>query len=109
MPEPSQSKACYNCRRRRLRCDRSRPSCRKCYVAGEACLGYGTVLRWANAPAIRGKLAGHLPQEPQPWKGAPRSLSSGANDGPVLISSSLLDPLLVDLDRRARYYLHHCK
>ncbi|KAK3681116.1 acriflavine sensitivity control protein acr-2 [Podospora appendiculata] len=52
-----QSKACYNCRRRRLRCDKSRPSCYKCSSNGEECLGYGLVLRWANAPATRGKLA----------------------------------------------------
>ncbi|KAK4184970.1 putative acriflavine sensitivity control protein acr-2 [Podospora australis] len=51
------SKPCHNCRRRRLRCDRSRPFCHKCSVNGEECLGYGTVLRWANAPAVRGRLA----------------------------------------------------
>ncbi|KXX82506.1 Acriflavine sensitivity control protein acr-2 [Madurella mycetomatis] len=56
VPTAGQSKACYNCRRRRLRCDRSRPFCHKCSSSGEECLGYGTVLRWANAPAIRGKL-----------------------------------------------------
>ncbi|KAM0275919.1 hypothetical protein ACHAQH_007261 [Verticillium albo-atrum] len=52
------TKACHNCRRRRLRCDRSYPSCHKCTTAGQECLGYGKLYKWADGVASRGKLAG---------------------------------------------------
>lgn len=117
------SKPCYNCRRRRLRCDRSRPTCRKCWTSGEECLGYGTVLRWANAPAVRGKLVGELVvntaslnlsktvKEPSP---APTSVivtkgTEDRNQGCFFINPSLLDPLVVNgFTRKQRRYLHHC-
>lgn len=44
----STSKPCHNCRRRRLRCDRSWPSCHKCAVSGQECLGYGKVFVWTQ-------------------------------------------------------------
>lgn len=37
---------CHNCRRRRLRCDRSRPSCNKCSSSGRECLGYDKLFVW---------------------------------------------------------------
>ena len=49
---------CHNCRRQRLRCDRSYPHCNKCLLAGKECLGYGQLFRWTGAIASRGKLAG---------------------------------------------------
>lgn len=52
------SKKCHNCRRQRLRCDRSYPHCNKCLLAGKECLGYGQLFRWTGAVASRGKLAG---------------------------------------------------
>ncbi|KAK4460434.1 acriflavine sensitivity control protein acr-2 [Cladorrhinum samala] len=92
---PAQSKACHNCRRRRLRCDRSYPTCHKCSINGEECLGYGKVLRWANAPAVRGKLA---------------CKSSIHNESQVAtIQHSLIDPLLNRLDQKSRGYMHHCR
>lgn len=45
---PSTSKPCHNCRRRRLRCDRSWPICHKCAVSGQECLGYGKVFVWTQ-------------------------------------------------------------
>ena len=44
----SSGKPCHNCRRRRLRCDRSWPSCHKCAVSGQECLGYGKVFIWTQ-------------------------------------------------------------
>jgi hypothetical protein len=32
---------CHNCRKRRVRCDSSRPTCKKCALKGIECLGYG--------------------------------------------------------------------
>ena len=52
------SKACHNCRRRRLRCDRSYPGCGKCASRGIECLGYGQFFQWTGSVASRGKLAG---------------------------------------------------
>lgn len=52
------TKPCHNCRRRRLRCDRSYPHCHKCAAAGQECLGYGKLFRWTEGVASRGKLAG---------------------------------------------------
>lgn len=52
------NKRCHNCRRQRLRCDRSYPHCNKCVLAGKECLGYGQLFRWTGAVASRGKLAG---------------------------------------------------
>ena len=51
-------KACHNCRRQRLRCDRGYPYCSKCLLAGEQCLGYGQLFRWTGSVASRGRLAG---------------------------------------------------
>lgn len=52
------TKKCHNCRRQRLRCDRSYPHCNKCLLTGKECLGYGQLFRWTGAVASRGKLAG---------------------------------------------------
>lgn len=49
---------CHSCRRKRLLCDRAYPNCAKCVARGIECLGYGTMLLWTGAVAIRGKLAG---------------------------------------------------
>ncbi|ROT43772.1 hypothetical protein SODALDRAFT_320156 [Sodiomyces alkalinus F11] len=55
---PPPTKPCHNCRRRRLRCDRSYPSCHKCSSTGQDCLGYGKLFRWAVQPvSVRGKRA----------------------------------------------------
>ena len=51
-------KPCHNCRRQRLRCDRSYPHCNKCLLVGKECLGYGQLFRWTGAVASRGKFAG---------------------------------------------------
>ncbi|KAL6882941.1 fungal-specific transcription factor domain-containing protein [Trichoderma longibrachiatum] len=58
------TKPCHNCRRQRLRCDRSYPHCNKCAAAGKECLGYGKLFRWTGAVASRGKLAGRTSSAP---------------------------------------------
>ena len=40
------SKACENCKARRVKCDLDRPGCKRCQRAGRVCLGY------TKAPAI---------------------------------------------------------
>ncbi|KAK1751528.1 fungal-specific transcription factor domain-containing protein [Echria macrotheca] len=106
---------CHNCRRRRLRCDRSFPACLKCSVNGEACLGYGQILRWADAPALRGRLAGkHRASEirtgPTGHVNSPDDTEVRRADDEVAelgVIASLLDPMVNNLDRKSRYYVHH--
>ncbi|KAK3941397.1 acriflavine sensitivity control protein acr-2 [Diplogelasinospora grovesii] len=71
-------KSCHNCRRQRLRCDRSFPTCQKCSKKGLYCLGYGNLYIW-TPPRL-------LPPRP---------------------SRPLLDPLLQVLGRPYREYVNH--
>lgn len=115
------AKACHNCRRSRLRCDRSLPGCVKCQRRGEACLGYGQLLRWTNAVAVRGTLSSKIPQQQYTEEHA---IKTGVlSNSPVSSSDeskteamdlctlqfSLVDPLLQDLNPRNRFYISHCK
>ncbi|KAM3506473.1 hypothetical protein MY10362_002339 [Beauveria mimosiformis] len=53
---PQNNKPCHNCRRRRLRCDRSWPTCHKCTSTGQECLGYGKVYVWTEGIDAQGKV-----------------------------------------------------
>lgn len=120
------NKACHNCRRRRLRCDQSTPSCRKCTNAGEECLGYGQLIAWNEGTASRGKMRGktyempaqalapaHSPRpKPRRYRFVPcgnSSIASSASIKKISISPSLCDPLFQDLSHTSRYYVSHCK
>lgn len=114
------SKPCHNCRRKRLRCDRSIPDCQKCTSKGETCLGYGKLLRWTNDVAVRGKLAVQISQHQRHTAHShtkdvvasryvlPKTRQlSDAELQPLHIT--LIDPLLVDLGPRHRVYIGHCE
>ncbi|RSM05451.1 hypothetical protein CEP52_006256 [Fusarium oligoseptatum] len=73
---PSNTKPCHNCRRRRLRCDRSWPTCHKCAVSGQECLGYGKVFVWTQGIDSQGNV------NPPPGRRIP-------DDGDASGSSSL--------------------
>lgn len=108
---PSTSKPCHNCRRRRLRCDRSWPSCHKCAVSGQECLGYGKVFVWTQAIDANGNLKpspsrrAAVPVATPPTVHAPPPVQQES----VLSTAGLTDPLFQDLDKNSRYYLAHCK
>lgn len=88
---PSHSKPCHNCRRRRLRCDRSWPTCHKCAVSGQECLGYGKVFIWAEA------IDAHGNPKPSPSRRTPLGGPLGSGSGHV--SSSVTNsyfPLFPD-------------
>lgn len=51
------TKSCHNCQRRRLRCDRSIPQCRKCTNVGQECLGYQALLVWTSPLSSRRKMS----------------------------------------------------
>ena len=75
------SKACHSCRRRRLRCDRSYPGCRKCTSRGIECLGYGQFFQWTGSVASRGKLAG---ESSAASLYGTQAINEGNANGPVL-------------------------
>ena len=50
--------ACNNCRRRRLKCDRSLPPCLKCIKNSQECLCYQRLFLWKQGVSSRGKMAG---------------------------------------------------
>lgn len=117
------TKSCHNCRRRRLRCDRSLPACEKCHANGDTCLGYGKLIRWANVGAVtvRGKIHGPGPSHRLTRNSVGKLdpvLTVYAEDavhavgtGPIFpaIQFSLIDPLLQDLAPRNRLYINHCE
>ncbi|KJZ79993.1 hypothetical protein HIM_00707 [Hirsutella minnesotensis 3608] len=83
---PSISKPCHNCRRRRLRCDRSWPACHKCAVSGQECLGYGRVFVWTQAIEAHGHLK---PSPAAPASAAAATCASSSSSAP---SASALAP-----------------
>ncbi|KAH0525786.1 hypothetical protein TsFJ059_009203 [Trichoderma semiorbis] len=46
---PGKSKACRDCKRRRVKCDLTLPSCIRCIKAGIACKGYEQAMLWVNS------------------------------------------------------------
>lgn len=103
-----------------MRCDRSLPQCQKCISKGDQCLGYGRLLRWTNAVAVRGKLAEQVGQRPSTLEltgsndddshyGHVTREISGLEVGlPVYaVKPGLIDPLFKDLGPRQRLYISH--
>ncbi|KAK3374573.1 fungal-specific transcription factor domain-containing protein [Podospora didyma] len=108
--QPGKKLRCHNCRRRRLRCDQSYPTCHKCSISGEECLGYGIMLRWANAPAIKGKLAGQtlaLKESGRQTNPTYQTTALSWAQNPISINLSLVDPLLSHLNKDHRRYINH--
>ncbi|VUC21361.1 unnamed protein product [Clonostachys rosea] len=56
--QPPRRKGCSVCTKRRIRCDLSAPSCKKCIKRGLSCPGYDSKIRWVGGAAIRGHLKG---------------------------------------------------
>jgi len=121
-PPQSRPEACHNCRRRRLKCDRSLPQCLKCIKGGQECLGYQRLFRWDQGVASRGKMAGMTFEEvtkdrarhenlslqlPSPANLLSRQFSRGNTKVSPL--GSLMDPLVQDLNHASRKYLYYCE
>jgi hypothetical protein len=116
-PEISQH-ACHNCRRRRLKCDRSIPHCAKCTKRGQDCLGYGQLFRWQTGVASRGKSVG-VTFGKEVVGGDTRSNPSSlirplphdrdSVESVTVSLVSLTDPLVKDLDHTSRLYLSYCE
>ncbi|KAJ5498088.1 hypothetical protein N7453_007139 [Penicillium expansum] len=70
---------CWTCKRRRRRCDNTRPSCQNCADRGATCEGYEVRLKWGTGIASRGHFTGadkpvKSPVPPRP-RGRQRDLS----------------------------------
>ncbi|KAI1442811.1 fungal-specific transcription factor domain-containing protein [Annulohypoxylon stygium] len=121
------TKPCHNCRRRRIRCDRSVPECHKCTSTGRECSGYGKLYKWVDNAASRGQVTkrdpGHLILHNQ---GSPASQPAQSDAKGLVwqtptptaateevefwsqpLNFSLLDPLFQDLGISSRHYLNY--
>ncbi|KAI0536243.1 fungal-specific transcription factor domain-containing protein [Xylaria digitata] len=120
----NEQKPCHNCRRRRLRCDRSVPVCYKCTKTGQRCLGYGKLYRWVDSEtpvsqtgqsqsaALMSSTGPH-----RPFQIRAHGRKSYDHDNGVLVELgddprqalkiSLADPLLQDLTTSSRHYLSY--
>ncbi|KAI3318132.1 hypothetical protein HD806DRAFT_549477 [Xylariaceae sp. AK1471] len=120
----SERKPCHNCRRRRLRCDRSVPVCYKCTKTGQKCLGYGQIYRWVDSEAPDGQgiqrrsaaltssssreYDSLLPHRAYCRESSDLSVLSKLGDCPQeTFNISLADPLLQDLSASKRHYLSY--
>ncbi|PSR84031.1 hypothetical protein BD289DRAFT_434998 [Coniella lustricola] len=52
MHPPKNTKACFNCMKRRIVCDLTTPTCKKCEKKGIDCPGYGTRFRFAELKSV---------------------------------------------------------
>ncbi|KZL82188.1 c6 finger domain-containing protein [Colletotrichum incanum] len=71
---------CSNCKRRKRKCDETRPDCRACQRRGIQCEGYNTLLKWTNGIASRGRFAGAA---------IPDLASRGSDSNPTMFSAYL--------------------
>ncbi|KAJ0425018.1 fungal-specific transcription factor domain-containing protein [Aspergillus carlsbadensis] len=106
---PLAEKPCHNCRRRRLKCDRSLPACVKCARAGQECLGYGKLFLWNQGVASRGKMMGKtFPTQCASQNTlSRRGLSRFHYAAPTYLAAPLLDPVFGDMEYTSRQYLFH--
>ena len=125
------SSPCWTCRRRRVQCDKTIPSCGKCQQQGYQCLGYKKPLVWNKGVASRGKMMGktfhqaHVIHFAAGGTDLHDNTNSSRSDvvGPLSVPVSslepisftimgdrtLVDPILQDLSPITRYYIDYCK
>ncbi|KAI1340627.1 fungal-specific transcription factor domain-containing protein [Xylariaceae sp. FL0016] len=108
------AKTCHNCRKRRLRCDRSLPECLKCTRAGRKCLGYGQLLRWTDPRGSHGQWSNQTAHQYSVVSSVNRvshEVVKCDDRGEVLFhpdpAITLVDPLLQDLNPSSRQYLYY--
>ncbi|KAI5288885.1 hypothetical protein KEM52_000991, partial [Ascosphaera acerosa] len=91
---------CRTCRRRRKKCDETRPTCLGCRKLGLECEGYERPLIWGNGIASRGKLKGATVPTMDMWKpttgtkrrGSTKKARSTAGPASTAESSSMAGP-----------------
>lgn len=75
---PEEKKPCWECLRRRLVCDFTRPTCRKCLKTGIVCPGYGNSkpLKWLAPGSVTFRRRKDVPTRSYPTSGNPSSTGS---------------------------------
>ncbi|KAI8958429.1 fungal-specific transcription factor domain-containing protein [Daldinia sp. FL1419] len=118
------SKACHNCRSRRLRCDRSVPECHKCTSTGQECLGYGKLYKWVdNNKTPTGRISSsakpsvcstpksrehpRFQQDSPVYEDKCLGFPKHTKVRPWSPGFTLLDPLFQDLNLSSRHYLNY--
>ncbi|KAI5866740.1 fungal-specific transcription factor domain-containing protein [Durotheca rogersii] len=105
-------KACWTCRRKRVKCDGRLPTCFKCRTAGRECLGYGRnrPLVWAGI-ASRGKMAGRTFDGQATASSETPPPTTPPNHEPIMVAA-ISNPVFQDLSHQSKqyisYYLHRC-
>ncbi|KAH9993468.1 fungal-specific transcription factor domain-containing protein [Xylariaceae sp. FL0662B] len=104
------SKACWTCRKKRVKCDGCLPTCFKCRLTGRECLGYSQnkPLVWAGGIASRGKMMGRSFGNQGTPSSAELQLSSSVPPVITVISDPVLQDLTPQLRQYLFYYIHRC-
>jgi hypothetical protein len=89
----SKESPCHTCRRQRLRCDATKPTCNKCATRGVECLGYGAqpilwVLPQTYAPAASGGKDPACDATPNDRGDGSSSSSSSTKDLPFTVATA---------------------
>lgn len=132
MPTTPVREKCWNCRRRRLRCDAQRPHCQKCIKNGVECLGYGQVLKWVGGMATRGNLTDEKFREMRERGNGIRTLDMSGEDATgshrsalvmpsteltksvdhaedLVLYRPLVEPVFQDMSYNERFFVAYCK
>ncbi|KAJ5516891.1 hypothetical protein N7527_008451 [Penicillium freii] len=88
-------KDCPTCQRRRIKCDRGLPACRKCGKRNLECPGYGLQLKWVQGVASRGSLRGRA----FPSLDAPITVSDSPPSSEILTGTCTTGNSINALDR----------
>ncbi|KAI8623354.1 hypothetical protein F5Y19DRAFT_458919 [Xylariaceae sp. FL1651] len=95
------STGCKRCRQRKVKCDESRPSCRRCYIYGKPCPGYTDQFhfRFEKTASKQGS-ASPLPQRqarsPGPWQLQPQNANSNQGIAQAHVRRPVIMPQLGD-------------
>ena len=75
---PEEKRPCWECLRRRLVCDFSRPTCKKCLKTGIVCPGYGNAkpLKWLTPGSVTFRRRKDVPTRSYPTSGSPSTTGS---------------------------------
>ncbi|KAJ5158676.1 uncharacterized protein N7500_008327 [Penicillium coprophilum] len=92
-------KDCPTCQKRRIKCDRGLPSCRKCGKRNLECPGYGLQLKWVHGVASRGSLRGRA----FPSLDAPIRVSNSPHSSESLIETRTSGSGISVLDRYSHF------
>ena len=80
---PEEKRPCWECLRRRLVCDCTRPTCRKCVKTGIVCPGYGNAkpLKWIAPGSVTFRRRRDVPTRSLPSVSPPDDGSSPKSSG----------------------------